>query len=257
MSTTSIRFRHHLESQSNGHNNYKSTALTSHGLFDQLSNWANMWVSSSASTANHQLKVRDPDIYSTRKQYSVIIPRKRKINHNIDIDVSRETDVRTRTNYYHATTMHRQHRTQVPNTNNTAYNKSDMLRVYNCTIQKLQAQQRKRQYKSARPTLSNLIHIRHVWDQIERLIISKSNTNDESATSNIPYLSPAKRFPMYTDKVYLLTHKKLSVSSSSITATAVSTKQKIRASFALSTLVYTTATHQNDITLEILYSAIL
>ncbi|KAI7903820.1 uncharacterized protein BX663DRAFT_505331 [Cokeromyces recurvatus] len=184
-------------------------------LLRQLTNWAKLWI----TPPNNQ------------------IPCKRKIENNGQHQVewnTRETDIRSRVNYYKEEEEEEEGRmfvnssssiTTTTTTTTIISQKNSSLFLYSITCQKLLRQRQKRLYLGA------IIQIRHFWDKLEK---SLYNHHDNC------YLPPSKRFPFNPDRPGSL------YSSKSSPLQQLYNKRNHRKSFASSTIVYTLISDNED-----------
>lgn len=183
--------QHHRYSSS-----YPARPIASNFL-TQFTNWAKIWVSSSSPS---------------------FTPRKRKLI-SIDTTNFRETDIRSRVNYYDQSCSSLD--TTIPTI-------SQRASLYRATCQKL------RPNHSKLTRLGDIIHVRRFWDNLEKLVYQEmSNTNHH-------YVPPSKRMPFNPDKLGSLYRPKKSRK-----LPPSHFQKRRRPSFSSSTIVYTLTTKQH------------
>ncbi|KAG2211636.1 hypothetical protein INT47_008733 [Mucor saturninus] len=172
---------------------YKSHPMATTFL-SQFTNWAKIWMSPSSK-----------------------IPRKRR---NTSTSIGRETDIRSRTNYYEPPSLKPHYEEFLAS--------SQKALLYRATCQKLRPANNQFTRKLVR--LGDILHVRKFWDDLEMIVYK-----DLSSTSQ--YLPPSKRLPFNPDKpgsIYLPRKSKRNTNTASL--------KTQRRSFASSTIVYSNTT---------------
>ncbi|KAI9485725.1 MAG: hypothetical protein EXX96DRAFT_546224 [Benjaminiella poitrasii] len=181
-------------------------------LLTQFTNWAKLWVSTTITEDSN-------------------IPRKRKSisQHQMETN-TRETDIRTRHHYEEPQSQIQPQPQELPLTT------TQSMFLYSITCQKLR--------RHPKPTqrvfccLGDIIHVRHIWDKLEKLIYEQQQYNTINTTE---YLPPTKRFPFNPDRPGSLYCPKSSPRRR---------QNSKRNSFASSTIIYTLISNEEDLTLE-------
>ncbi|GAA5806754.1 hypothetical protein MFLAVUS_000102 [Mucor flavus] len=158
-------------------------------FLSQFTSWAKIWMSPSPNK----------------------LPRKRKNTSSM----TRDTDIRSRTNYYDQ---------PQPET----LSLSQRTTLYRATCQKLRPNNNCNSIRKL-VHLGDILHVRNFWDHLETIVY-------QDVSQNSQYLPPSKRLPFNPDKpgsIYLPRKQKKSV----VTYTSASLPRK-RQSFASSTIVY-------------------
>ncbi|KAI9273446.1 hypothetical protein EDC94DRAFT_511089 [Helicostylum pulchrum] len=132
---------------------------------------------------------------------------------------SRDTDIRSRTNYY-------DHLPPQPETLSI----SQRTALYRATCQKLRPTTTTSNNIRKLVHLGDILHVRNFWDYLESIVY-------QDVSQNSQYLPPSKRLPFNPDKpgsIYLPRKQKKSV----VTYTTAASLPRKRQSFASSTIVY-------------------
>ncbi|GAN01033.1 hypothetical protein MAM1_0004c00464 [Mucor ambiguus] len=185
------------------HHRYSSSYTTrpiSSTFLTQFTAWAKVWMSSSTSL---------PALSSSRKRKLILM----------DTTHFRDTDIRSRVNYYDQS--HCIH---------TIPTSSQRASLYRSTCQKL------RPNHSKLTRLGDMIHVRHFWDDLEKLAFP-----DLTSNTNHHYVAPSKRVPFNPDKLGSLYRPRR---SKKLPPLHFQQKQK-RPSFGSSTIVYTLTPNQH------------
>lgn len=187
------------------HHRYSSSCTApplASNFLTQFTNWAKIWVSSSSASL--------PALPSSRKRKLILM----------DTTHFRDTDIRSRVNYYD----------QSYYIHNAIPTSSQRASLYRSTCQKL------RPNHSKLTRLGDMIHVRHFWDDLEKLAFP-----DLTSNTNYHYVAPSKRVPFNPDKLGSLYRPKR---SKKLPPVHLLQKRK-RPSFGSSTIVYTLTPNQH------------
>ncbi|CAO3628340.1 unnamed protein product [Mucor fragilis] len=167
----------------------------------QFTAWAKVWMSSSTSL---------PALSSSRKRKLILM----------NTPHFRDTDIRSRVNYYD----------QSHYTHSTVPTSLQRASLYRSTCQKL------RPNHSKLTRLGDMIHVRHFWDDLEKLAFP-----DLTSSTSHHYVAPSKRVPFNPDKLGSLYRPRR---SKKLPPMHLQQKRK-RPSFGSSTIVYTLTPNQH------------
>ncbi|KAK4516284.1 uncharacterized protein ATC70_011254 [Mucor velutinosus] len=190
-----------LVSQHHRYNSSYTARPTASNFLTQFTAWAKVWISSSTSLAA---------LSPSRKRKLILM----------DTAHFRDTDIRSRVNYYD----------QAHSIHNTVPTISQRASLYRSTCQKL------RPNHSKLTRLGDMIHVRHFWDDLEKLAFP-----DLTSNTNHHYVAPSKRVPFNPDKLGSLYRPKR---SKKLPPMYFQQKRK-RPSFGSSTIVYTQTPNQH------------
>ncbi|KAL9549855.1 hypothetical protein MBANPS3_005005 [Mucor bainieri] len=146
------------------HNRYSASYTArpiASNFLTQFTAWAKVWMSSSRSLTA---------LSSSRKRKLIFM----------DTTHFRDTDIRSRVNYYD----------QPHYTHYSIPTSSQRASLYRSTCQKL------RPNHSKLTRLGDIIHVRHFWDDLEKLAYP-----DLTSSTNYHYVAPSKRVPFNPDKL--------------------------------------------------------